>query len=77
MAFGHEKLDVYRAAIAYVGWAFRYCEKRKGHRNAKDHLLRAPQAIALNSVEGKGPRVKAKRRTGADAGVLKSHAARR
>jgi len=77
MAFGHEKLDVYRAAIAYVGWAYRYCEKLKGHRNAKDQLLRASQAIALKIVEGKGPRVTAKRRTGIHAGILKSHAARR
>jgi len=26
MAFGHEKLDVYRAAIEYVGWGYRFCE---------------------------------------------------
>ena len=26
MAFGHEKLDVYRAAIEYVGWAYRFCK---------------------------------------------------
>ena len=24
MSFGHEKLDVYRAAIEYLGWAYRY-----------------------------------------------------
>ena len=29
MAFGHEKLDVYRAAIEYVGWAYRFCETLK------------------------------------------------
>jgi len=77
MAFGHEKLDVYRAAIASVGWASRYCEKLKGHRNAKDQRLRASQAIALKTVGGQGPRVTAQRRTGTDAGLLKSHAARR
>ena len=54
MAFGHEKLDVYRAAIEYVGWAYRFCENLKGHRNAKDHLLRASQAIPLNIAEGNG-----------------------
>jgi four helix bundle protein len=54
MAFGHEKLDVYRAAIKYVGWAYRYCEALKGHRNAKDQLLRASQAIPLNIAEGNG-----------------------
>jgi hypothetical protein len=41
MAFGHEKLDLCRAAIADVGWARRSCDKLTGHRNAKDQLLRA------------------------------------
>jgi four helix bundle protein len=54
MTFGHEKLDVYRAAIEYVGWAYRLCERLKGHRNAKDQLLRASQAIPLNIAEGNG-----------------------
>jgi four helix bundle protein len=54
MGFGHEKLDVYRAAIEYVGWAYRYCEGLKGHRNAKDQRLRASQAIPLNIAEGNG-----------------------
>jgi four helix bundle protein len=54
MAFGHEKLDVYRAAIEYVGWAYRFCEGLDGHRNAKDQLLRASQAIPLNIAEGNG-----------------------
>ena len=70
MAFDHEKLDKYRAATASIGWAYRYCEKLKGHRNAKDQRLRASQAMALKTVEGKGPRVTAKRRTGIDAGML-------
>ena len=48
MAFGHAD----RAAIASIGWAYRYCEKLKGHRNAKDQLLRASQAMALKTVEG-------------------------
>ena len=54
MGFGHEKLDVYRASIEYVGWAYRYCEGLKGHRNAKDQLLRASQAIPLDIAEGNG-----------------------
>ena len=54
MGFGHEKLDVYRAAIEYVGWADRHCETLKGRRNAKGHLLRASQAIPLNIAEGNG-----------------------
>jgi four helix bundle protein len=54
MGFGHERLDVYRAAIDYVGWAYHFCEELKGHRNAKDQLLRASQAIPLNIAEGNG-----------------------
>jgi len=54
MSFGHERLDVYRAAIEYVGWAYRLCEELKGHRNAKEQLLRASQAIPLNIAEGNG-----------------------
>ena len=54
MPFGHEQLDVYRAAIEYVGWAFRLCEQLQGHRNAKEQLLRASQAIPLNIAEGNG-----------------------
>ena len=54
MSFGHEKLDVYRAAIEYVGWAYRYAEGLPGHRHVKDQLLRASQAIPLNIAEGHG-----------------------
>jgi four helix bundle protein len=45
---------VYGAAIEYVGWAYRFSESRKGHRNAKDQWLRAAQAIPLNIAEGNG-----------------------
>jgi hypothetical protein len=44
MGLGRERLDVYRAAIEYVGWAYRLCEGPKGHRNAKEQLLRASRA---------------------------------
>lgn len=54
MAFGHEKLDVYRAAIEYVGWAYSFCQNLKGHRHAKDQLVRPSQAIPLNVAEGNG-----------------------
>ena len=62
MGFGHEKLDVYRAAIEYVGWAYRFCEALKGHRNAKNQLLRASQAIPLNIAEGNGKATEGDRR---------------
>jgi four helix bundle protein len=52
MSFGHERLDVYRAAIEYVGWAYRLCEGIKAYRNATEQLLRASQAIPLNIAEG-------------------------
>lgn len=54
MPFGHEQLDVYRVAIEYVGWVYRLSERLRGHRNARDQLLRASQAIPLNIAEGNG-----------------------
>lgn len=62
MPFGHEQLDVYRAAIEYVGWAYRLCTELNGHRNAKDQLLRASQAIPLNIAEGNGKATSGDRR---------------
>jgi four helix bundle protein len=62
VAFGHERLDVYRAAIEYVAWAYRFCGKLRGHRNAKDQLLRASQSIPLNIAEGNGKATDADRR---------------
>lgn len=62
MTFGHEKLDVYQKSIHYVGWAYHFCSELKGHRNAKDQLLRAAQAIPLNLAEGNGKATAADRR---------------
>jgi four helix bundle protein len=62
MTFGHEQLDVYRAGIDYVGWAFRLSERLQSHRSAKDQLLRASQAIPLNIAEGNGKASEADRR---------------
>ena len=63
MAFGHERLDVYRVAIEYVGWSHRLCTELKGdQRAAKDQLLRASQSIPLNIAEGNGKATDADRR---------------
>jgi len=62
MTFGHEKLDVYRLSIKYVAMVFRICEGLKGHRSAKDQLLRASQAIPLNIAEGNGRATEGDRR---------------
>ena len=61
--FGHEKLDVYRAALAYVNFVYQLAEGLKGHnRHARDQLLRASQSIPLNIAEGNGRRGSADRR---------------
>ena len=52
MACGHEQPDGYRAAVEDVGRAYRFGTALAGHRNAKDQLLRASQAIPLNIAEG-------------------------
>ena len=45
------------------GWAYHLCEKLKGqHRNAKDQLLPASQAIPLNIAEGNGKATEGDRR---------------
>ena len=62
MTFGHEQLDVYRASIEYAGWGFRLCERLTAHRNAKDQLLRASQAVPSNIAEGNGKVTSAERR---------------
>ncbi len=63
MAFGHERLDVYRVSMEYVRWAFDICERLKGqHWHARDQLLRASQAIPLNIAEGNGKATSGDRR---------------
>ena len=53
--FDHEKLDVYRVSIQFVGWSYLLCKKLGGSdRHARDQLLRASQSIPLNIAEGNG-----------------------
>jgi four helix bundle protein len=63
MAFGHEQLDVYRAALDYVVWVFRVSGQLGGiARHPRDQLLRASQSIPLNIAEGNGKVTEADRR---------------
>ena len=55
MAFGHERLDVYKLALKYVAFVFDLSEGLEGAtRHARDQLLRASQSIPLNIAEGNG-----------------------
>lgn len=63
MALSHEKLDVYRLAIAYVAWVYEKAIDLTGvHRPARDQWLRASQSIPLNIAEGNGKTTEADRR---------------
>ena len=63
MALGHERLDVYRLAIAYVAWVYEKSATLEGvHRAARDQWLRASQSIPLNIAEGNGKTADADRR---------------
>ena len=63
MAFGHEKLDVYRLSLEYVALVFQLADRLKGKsRHARDQLLRASQSIPLNIAEGNGKVGEADRR---------------
>ncbi|MBA3544054.1 MAG: four helix bundle protein [Chthoniobacterales bacterium] len=52
--FDHEKLDVYREAIAFCGWVGEFLETVSGKTAAKDQLDRAFTSIPLNIAEGNG-----------------------
>ena len=52
--FDHEKLDVYREAIAFCGWAGELLCTITAKAAAKDQLDRASTSIPLNIAEGNG-----------------------
>jgi hypothetical protein len=54
LTFGHAKRDVYRAAIEFVAWAYRFCEALAGHRNAQDQLLWASQTAVATGLRPVG-----------------------
>jgi len=54
-AFDHERLDVYRLSIEYVGFSFGIAKTLGGiSRQARDQWLRAAQSIPLNIAEENG-----------------------
>jgi four helix bundle protein len=52
--FDHEKLEVYREAIAFVGWVSALLEATVRVGDVKDQLDRASTSIPLNIAEGNG-----------------------
>ena len=52
--FDHEKLDVYREAIAFCGWTGELLSSISAKAAAKDQLDRASTSIPLNIAEGNG-----------------------
>src|SRR5438105_4508043 len=52
--FDHERLDVYREAVAFVAWLSGLLETTVRVGDVKDQLDRASTSIALNIAEGNG-----------------------
>jgi four helix bundle protein len=52
--FDHEKLEVYREAIAFVAWISALLEGKVRVGDVKDQLDRASTSIPLNIAEGNG-----------------------
>jgi len=52
--FDHEKLDVYKEAIAFRGWVGEFLGGISARTAAKDQLDRASTSLPLNIAEGNG-----------------------
>ena len=52
--FDHEKLDVYRESLVFVGWLSGLLETVLRAGDVKDHLDRTADSIVLNIAEGNG-----------------------
>src|SRR5438132_10344960 len=52
--FDHERLEVYREAIAFIGWLSALLEGTLRVGEVKDQLDRASTSIPLNIAEGNG-----------------------
>lgn len=52
--FDHERLEVYREAVAFVGWLSALLEGAVRVGDVKDQLDRASTSVPLNIAEGNG-----------------------
>jgi len=52
--FDHEKLHVYQASLAFIGWATGLLSTIGSKAAAKDQLDRAATSVPLNIAEGNG-----------------------
>ncbi len=52
--FDHEKLEVYREAVAFIAWLSELFEDKARAAVIKDQLDRASSSIPLNIAEGNG-----------------------
>ena len=52
--FDHEKLNVYKASIRFVGWSTELLSEIQGKAAVKDQLDRASTSVPLNIAEGNG-----------------------
>jgi four helix bundle protein len=52
--FDHEKLEVYREALGFIGWLHGILETTLRAGEVKDQLDRASTSISLNLAEGNG-----------------------
>ena len=52
--FDHEKLEVYREAVAFIAWLSALLEGSVRLGEVKDQLDRASTSVALNIAEGNG-----------------------
>ena len=52
--FNHERLEVYRESIAFIGWLSQLLDGMPRVADVKDQLDRASTSVAFNIAEGNG-----------------------
>ena len=61
MPFAHERLDVYRRSIEFVGWTQQVAGSLKSTDSTRSQLERAATSIPLNIAEGNAKSTKKER----------------